>query len=237
MKQELYHELNIGSKKSHIVLDCDECLALISPKWFDKIMKNRDYFDKYFDLPESFNLEKDYYKIFNRNTFFLNEWLFKKNNNFTEEEAFECLMKMFELYDCKDFYDDIPTNEMTRAFTILATQKMVKNITIVTRSTGNNRESKEKFIFNIFANSFDKVDIVHVERDQSKSSIIKELKDVALVLEDEPANIMEILMNCPNLEYTDFYIPYYGYNKNLNPEIIKLAEKNNNQLKYYHLFD
>ena len=52
-----------GIQKKHIIVDCDEVLVRISPKWVYLMHQpeNFEYFNKYFDLLKDFDLQKNYY--------------------------------------------------------------------------------------------------------------------------------------------------------------------------------
>lgn len=223
---------------NHIVLDCDDCIALIAPKWFNEIYKNKDHFEKYFDFSfiGKFNLRDDFIKIMDRNEFFLNRWLLRNDIEISDKEFKNISNDMISLYDTKNFYDDLFRSKLGITFGNISMQKFITKVTILTRSTKNNRNSKNIFLYKNFINSFNKVDIIHIDNNEKKSDIVKNLKDVSLILDDEIGNIEDYVNNCDNLEGTEILIPRYGYNKNISKELFEKSQEKNINLNYVNAF-
>jgi len=222
---------------NHLVLDCDDCIALISPKWFNEIYKNKDHFEKFFDFSfiENFNLETDFIKVLYRNEFYLNKWLLRDDIDIDNKEFEEITNDMISLYDTKDFYDDLFKCKIGIAFSNLSMQKFITKVTILTRSTQNNQNSKNRFLYRNFINSFNKVEIIHIKNEEKKSDIVKDLKNVSIILDDELGNIEDYIKNCNNLENTEILIPKYGYNI-VDDKLLDLSLEKNINLNYINAF-
>jgi phosphoglycolate phosphatase-like HAD superfamily hydrolase len=223
------------NEKINIVVDCDEVLTDISPLWVQKIIENRDYFDKYFDLPETFdyNTEEGYKFVLSRPTFHLNKWLLKEGINLTTDQEAELFKKFFDLYDNADFYSECSPTRMAEGIYKLSLQKYVDKIYIVTRTSEGTRESKETFLRNFLSSP--KFEIVFVGKEEKKSDYIKKLDNVKIIVDDELSNIHDIMDNCDNLNEVDFYIPYTGYNEP-DADLFDKADEKKFKLLYYPIF-
>jgi predicted AlkP superfamily phosphohydrolase/phosphomutase len=223
------------NETANIVVDCDEVLTNISPLWVQKIHDNREKFEKYFNLFNSFDHknEEDYEKVLSRSEFYLNKWLMKEGLILTKEEEKKLFKEFFDLYDNDDFYMECEPTKMCEGIYKLSLQSFVDKIFVVTRTTEGNKKSKERFI-NAYLNS-PKVEIIYVGSNEKKSDYIKKLSNVKMVVEDELKNIHDIIDNCKNLEYCDIYVPYTGYNQP-DADLFEKADENKFKLLYYPIF-
>lgn len=223
-------------KPSIIVSDFDDVLCYMTPKWFDKIMQNREIFENHLNLPKKYNKVMSN-NILLRDEFYFDGFLFKKDVKFSDEEIIDIKNKMYELYvNDRNFYDDLLPSAMGRSLSLALGQSMVEKLYVVTRSSPNHHQTKETFIHRLFANNMDKVEIVYIDidRNEKKSDFIKNLPRVDMLLEDELKNIYDILENCNNVKNMDIYIPSCGYNKPTS-KLRELVDKNQNTLTYYSL--
>ena len=96
---------NIYTEKNHIVVDCDEVLVRISPKWVHLMHTQEwyEYFNQFFMLDPEFNLGRDFEAVLMRPTFYLNQWLERPDilGRFTESEIRTANGKFMDLY----YYD------------------------------------------------------------------------------------------------------------------------------------
>lgn len=220
-------------KEYDIVLDCDDVLGFISPYWIKLIHDKKDYFSKYFNLVEDFNLDKHFPLVLERDEFFLNKWLMKKDMVLIESEKQEILGRMMELYDNDDFYKNVIPTKFAKGMDEASHQSFIRKVFVVTRSTKNNRNSKDKFIKDVFYNNPGKIEIIHCEPGSKKSDIICTLGDnIKIFADDELGNIEDIVDNCHNLIDTDIYIPKYGYNLP-SQELVDKAKGTAKRLLYY----
>lgn len=220
--------------KLNIVTDNDEILTDISPLWMEKIYKNKEYFKDYFILNrDNFDRTniKDYLYVMLRNKFYLNEWLKRKDIILTKEKEKEVFNKFYSLYDNPNFYPHCYPTKMCEGIYKLGLQNFIENIYVVTRTTENTKESKENFIKR-YLPLHNKVKIIFVKENEKKSSYIKNIDNIGLLVEDELSNIEDILDNCDNLTNSLFYIPKLGYNIPTKDILFK-AENKKVQLNYY----
>lgn len=224
---------NFKQKECIIVSDFDDVLTYIAPKWFKKIMENKEYFKKFLNLPENFSPNQAN-NILYRNEFYLDRFLLKKLP-FDEKELEECFKKLNDIYiEDPNFYDDLLPSAIARSLSITLGQSMVKKLYIVTRSVESNFDSKQALIQRMFASNMNKVEVVFIDKNEKKSDFIKTLSRVDLLIDDELKNIYDILENCENVRNADIYIPSMGYNKPTK-KLRELVESTQNTLTYYTL--
>ena len=229
----------LAPNKDHIVVDVDELLVLISPKWiYTLIEEDYDYFNKYFHLPDkdTFVYNSDFeFRVMQRKNFYIDQWLIRNENRelYSPEEIITMRKKFMEAYDRPDFYDNLNGTPIAEALSAAARQPDVKTVSIITRCTDNNRESKEKLIRRIFGNNH-KVDLYFLDLNEKKSDVIKGLGNrVGAIFEDERENILDIADNCPNLNEVTFYVPAYGYNLPTTEMIDKFNKDKRFEVEYY----
>lgn len=216
--------------KKHIVADCDEVLVRISPKWVYLMHspENFEYFNRFFRLNEGFDLKKHASIVLNRPQFYLNKWLLRKDilEKNTIEEINECVDRMMSLYDSSDFYDSLVPTALGKSLALAIKQPRLERLSIVTRVTSENVDSKEKFLKTLFQGSMSKVDIYYIEADEKKSDVISILgDDIAAVYEDEVNNIDDIINNCNNIGQSTIFVPSYGYNVNIPQSTYETAKR------------
>ena len=233
---EMLNELQ-GIQKKHIIVDCDEVLVRISPKWVYLMHQpeNFEYFNKYLDLLKDFDLQKNYIHVLNRDTFYLNEWLLRKDKKFSIEELDEVKERMMDVYNSGDFYTTLKPTPMAKSLSFTAKSPLLNKISVVTRSTEKSINDKDKFIKHIFQGSMDKVDIYHAEPNEKKSDIINNLgNDIAAIYDDEISNVNDIINNCHNVKDLIFGIPSYGYNSDIPDNTYEVAKNKGVIIKYYN---
>jgi len=221
-------------KPVDVVLDCDEVLAFITPLWVKLIHDREEVFGRYFKLfKEGFSFDNHSLKVVMRDRYYLNEWLIRDDivlDNYTRDILVKELM---DVYDRPDFYEYIAPSRFGLGFAQMATQSFINKIYIITKSTANNRESKNRFLETLFSNTMDKIQIIHLELNQKKSDVVKTLGDnIKIIAEDELGNIEDYIENCPNLGKCDLYIPSFGYNQPTK-ELVQKAEDKGINLMYY----
>lgn len=221
-------------EKVNLVLDCDEILCCISPKWVFSLYNDYNFFKKYLNIPEKLELTRENFnRILMRPYFFLDSWLFKHDKKFTKEEVKEFKTRFIEIYDSKNFYDDLEPTPFANAISYLALQHYIKNIYIVTRTTPNNKDSKERFLSKLFGTTLDKVQIFYLEKDEKKSDVIKNLNNISIVADDELENLEDIAMNCNNIKGANFYVPKYGYNRNPSENLLEACKNKKVIFNYF----
>lgn len=217
-------EFMSNTNKTHIVCDVDEILVDISPKWTYLIYQNKEYFGEYMNLDPNFDLDKHYLNILYRPTFYLNHWLMKPEHQVDTPEMQDVLTKMLDLYDNDTFYDNLKATKLGSSIALAAKSKLISKISVISRVTGNNKESKVRFIQNLFRGSMHKVEIYLVSETEKKSDVFSSLgNDIASLYEDELNNIKDILSNSDNARDLQIFMPSFQYNA-LDQEVIDLAK-------------
>lgn len=225
-------EMNTG----HVVADCDEVLVNISPKIIKLMHDDFDYYNQFFRLSKDFDLNTHTDVILNRPEYYIDQWLVRKDvyEKFTEDEVNEARMRLQnEIIFKEDLYDDLLPTNLGRSLSYTVSTPLMKKLTIVTKTSDNNLESKERFLKNLFRGSMDKVDIYYLESDENKSDVIKTLGYVTRVYEDELSNVEDIVMNCDNVRQNSIDIPSLGYNQNISEEVVDEAKKKKIDLTYF----
>lgn len=210
---------------ANLVVDCDEILYNISPKWCKLIYENKEIFKKYFriDVLERAINEGENFDdiILSRDKFYLNEWLKKDDIEKLPEEIFK---KFMELYDTEDYYDDLKPTAMGIGIGRLSYSPQVKKVYVLTRHMHeSNRESKLRAIRGLFPSH--KLEIRTIGAGEKKSDVIKDV-DVSngFIFDDEISNIKDYLKNAENVTHCNICLPILGYNQP-DDEIIKLLEE------------
>lgn len=211
-------------KKVNVVVDCDEILFEISPKWSKKIIENEEKLKDYLDINKlkmAYDLGDKFFRnyVLSRDKFHLNKWLGKKSlSEVTSDE----LNAFLNLYDSK-FYDDLEITPLGRSLATMLMTNAINKLYIVSRTTSETLNSKNKALMKYFDSP--KVEISYVLPNFKKSDYIKEIDLTdGFIFEDEFENIKDIIDNC-NLNRTTIYTPMYGYNDpSLYPDY-DLAEK------------
>lgn len=227
-------------QKSNMVIDCDEVLVHIAPKWISLMHTedNFDYFNQFYKLSKNFDIEKHHEYILQRKKYYIDEWLIRKDvlEKFTIEEYNEGRNELKKLYD-GDFYNDLQSTNLANSIAISARTPMVKKITIVSKTCENKNgleKSKTKFLRNLFNDANKKVDIKIIDYNDKKSDVINKLDKIDFIYEDDLNNVKDIIDNCgDNINNSFIYIPSYGYNNDLSKKYIDKATKKGIEIKYY----
>jgi len=238
----LTKEVLFGTDKKHIVVDCDEVLVNISPMILalihDKKSGNFDYYNKYFRLAEDFDIDLHEERILSRPVFRVDEWLVRPDiyDNFEESEVQEMLEKLNnEVIFHPNLYDMLKPTQIANSIAQMTRTSMVDKVSVVTRTSDNNLESKERFLKKLFKGSMKKVDIYYVEPDEKKSDVVSMLgEDIAIIYEDEIKNIEDIVYTCDNVKDLQIMIPSFGYNVNIERELYDECERKGIKLQPYY---
>ena len=235
-------EVLFGTDKKHIVVDCDEVLVNISPMILalihDKKSGNFDYYNKYFRLAEDFDIDLHEERILSRPVFRVDDWLVRPDiyDNFEESEIQEMLEKLNnEVIFHPNLYDMLKPTQIANSIAQMTRTSMVDKVSVVTRTSDNNLESKERFLKKLFKGSMKKVDIYYVEPDEKKSDVVSMLgEDIAIIYEDEIKNIEDIVYTCDNVKDLQIMIPSFGYNVNIERELYDECERKGIKLQPYY---
>lgn len=225
-------EMNTG----HIVADCDEVLVNISPKIVQLMHEDYDYYNKYFRLSKDFDLNKHESTVLSRPSFQLDQWLVRPDvyDNYSEDEVNEARLRLMnELIHSPTLYDDLEPTNLGRGLSLTAATPLLKKLSIVTRTSDRNLESKEKFLKTLFQGNMDKVDIYYIEGNDKKSDVLSTLGYITKYYEDEIKNIEDVVTNCDNFSDTSIDIPSFGYNQDISNELINKCRNKNINMNYY----
>lgn len=223
---DLIHDTNL-------IIDCDEILVNISPKWVKLILEKKDEFEDYFDFAEIEKVKHDHYEltklVLNRNAFYLTDWLKRRD---VEVLPTHIVNRFMELYHSEDFYHDLPLTKMAVALGKLSYHPSILKVYVVTRVTDNisNLKSKDALIQSLFPHS--KLEIIKVPPKAKKSDYIKNI-DIknGFIFDDENGNLMDYLVNAKVSE-CNFYVPRLGYNRP-SIEMLRIAEEQKVSVSYY----
>ena len=219
-------------RECNLVVDCDEILVNIAPKWCRKILEDREFFRPYFKIEwlEQHENDKEKFDIFveSRNTFYLNQWL-KREDIEVPDAVYK---KFLSIYDEEDFYYELPLCQMALGLKELSKQPSVKNIYVISRhvKNSNSMEGKINLIKSIFPS--EKLIIKILDTGESKGDIIKDINiENGFIFEDEIKNIKDYLKQ-DNVRNCYLYLPKFGYNIP-DGETIDLIIERNIEFKVY----
>ena len=245
-QQELDNLSQVQSNtyKDIVVLDVDEVIVNITPKWVYKIYQHKEDFTEFFDLSQPYDpsKEQDALRVLYRNNYYLDHWLLKDEidpatiHRPTYEKVVE---KMIDLYNVDNFYDDLkPTPLVNGLLSALSKKKQIlSKIIIISKVAGEHSEaSKTRFLKETFSSYMDKVDIYYVDKKEKKSDVLKALpKDekerIAAVYEDYNNNIVDLLTN-GDLRTVQIFSPSFRYNLP-NTKYLNLLKEYDCQLHRY----
>ena len=237
----------ISALKRTVVLDCDEVLVEISPRALEIMhIKEADFFSKYLRLVDDFNLEQMTPLITSRPTYYLNEWLMRKeiaeDDDLHDSYKEECIPRMLDLFARDDFYEGLmPTTLAATVIRMLRAGTISKAI-VVTKVTDYSKEgiaSKERFLKGIFSGLMDRVDIYYLPAtsESKKSEVINSLPqdvqdDIAFFADDHIENIVDVLENTDLTDY-QLLVPSYGYNSDIEAINQTLLRQKKAELLFY----
>src|SRR5699024_6559575 len=157
-------------------------------------------------------------------------------DNFEESEVQEMLEKLNnEVIFHPNLYDMLKPTQIANSIAQMTRTSMVDKVSVVTRTSDNNLESKERFLKKLFKGSMKKVDIYYVEPDEKKSDVVSMLgEDIAIIYEDEIKNIEDIVYTCDNVKDLQIMIPSFGYNVNIERELYDECERKGIKLQPYY---
>lgn len=200
-------------KDCNLIVDCDEILVNISPKWARKILENREYYRPYLKVEELERYENDEKKfnifVLNRPEFYLNKWLSRDNI----EIPSDVLKNYLDIHNEEDFYYDLPITSMAIGLKKLANHSSVKSIYVISRHSSNSKSlnSKLNLIKSLFPE--DKLIIRIPKQGESKADYVKDIDiEYGMIFEDEICNIKDYLSKTENVKNCYLYIPKFGYN-------------------------
>jgi hypothetical protein len=211
-----------------LVLDCDEVLVNISPKWCKLIAENWEKkFSRFLHnpvgLPDS--------SIFARNIYYLNEWLQYENRIPSQEMMSDFL----DLYRSSDFYDDLSITNFGKAVKFLLPTNFIQKVYIITHTIPETYESKRKFLVSNFNSN--KVECLFINHNKPKHEVIIEEKIKFNLIADDRIDILFNILKYTKCKNKQFMIPKMGYNDLNNfkfkDEFNELALEKNVILGYY----
>jgi len=231
---EDYLKPNYITCKKTVVLDCDEILCNISPKWVRLVYEESETFNKYFKLKDSFNFYgKDYYDVLNREEYLIQNYL-KYHDEIQESDKPEIEKKLYDLYRRPDFYVDLFPTNYGSAMSKGAIHTMIDKVYVISKVLDDsNYRGKEAFIKKLFKASSSKLEIIKVGMNEKKSDYIKQLGDeICLYAEDDMNNIIDVFEECDNMNEMFLQIPKLGYNLPTD-RLVQLSEYRNLKVTYF----
>lgn len=218
----------------NLIVDCDEILCNICPKWVNELYKRKDKFKDVFDFSKIENngkrLDEIQFKntVMNRDKESLEDWLLKEE---LDEIPDEIDNLFHSCYEVEDFYEDLPITKMARAISSLASQDSIKRVYVITKVRDNNVNMKSKlpFIKSLFP--MNKLEIRVVPLDGKKSDYVKDIDITAgFIFEDSLGNVKDYLKS--GISNCNIYIPTLGYNVP-DTELYEIALLNRVGVTYY----
>lgn len=219
----------------NLIVDCDEILVNISPKWVKGIVEKRDIFEPYFDLTE---VDKALLQgeipfknlVMNRPEYYLNEWLKRPEIDKIPEEIIKEFMK---IHNTKGFYEDLNLTKMGIAIGQLTNHPSVIKTYVVSKigegAIETCLDSKTRLIQSIIPNN--KLEIIYVPANEKKSDYVIDI-DIknGFVFDDENKNLFDYLES--GMRECNFYVPMLGYNRP-PMRLIEMADENKVSVSYY----
>lgn len=219
----------------NLIVDCDEILVNISPKWVRGIVEKRDIFEPYLDLTE---VDKALLRgeipfknlVMNRPEYYLNKWLKRPDVDEMPEEIFEEFMK---IHHTKGFYEDLNLTKMGVAIGQLTNHPSVIKTYVVSKigrgAVETCLDSKTRLIQSIIPNQ--KLEIIYVPAEEKKSDYIVSI-DIknGFIFDDENRNLLDYLES--GVSECNFYIPRLGYNRP-PMRLLEMADENKVSVSYY----
>jgi hypothetical protein len=215
----------MASKKKLVIVDIDDTIVLIAPKWIGESFKES--------------------VIFNR----VKNWAVV-HAAMDGKEAFAKAIMDRTVYDlptwlglpgiARNVFADVYKNNGTFYQGLLPTkfgsELMLRNhsakLVFLTHVLGGNSDqSKYDWIYSNFKNAdfaYEAVDI-----NTKKSEVINKLYgDFDVFVDDHPGNLMDVMQNC-NSENKEFIFPSYGYNQGMILSSEELAKTKKFSLKTF----
>lgn len=218
-------QLTTLTQDANLIIDCDEILVNISPKWTKRLYDNKEVFKDYLDfsiLDKCIENQELFLKVvFSRPEFYLTKWLAKEDTEIPPT----ILKKFMELYDTEDFYYDLPLTRMAIGLSKLSYHPSVKKVYVVTRcSSEKNYEGKLRLIQSLFPSK--KLEIIKVDAAHKKSDYIKNIDiENGFIFDDELNNVRDYLN--AGVSKCNIYIPMMGYNK---PDELLIGKAQSNEV-------
>lgn len=233
--------LKLGEiKPGSAIVDMDDVLVYTSNLWYKFIMDKYNIFEPYLDKDVSDNTLYNYKDYFNypltRPTYLFSDWLLKKDlsevdRNIAIEFIFEAYKEHFV-----DFYDIVKPTNLVQGLNLLFGYKHFKidRLYIVTRTLTGFESGKTKCIQRLFSPIINNVEILFLERFEKKSDVVKDIKNISLIIDDELHNIYDYMDNCnENINDSVIMLPLTGYNSPVDPKYLELAKKKNIIIQHY----
>ena len=224
--------------KGSMVIDMDDVLVFTTSLWFKSIVDKREIFEPYFKegiIPKDYSYDdKDFYYPMTRPVYNFAEWLLKEDLS-TEDELIGRRFIMEAYIEIHDLYQKvIPTPMVSSLINLfLAKNFNFDKLYVVTRTFEETEIDKINAIKFLFHTIVKDVEIIIVEPLEKKSDAIKDIKKVALIIDDELSNIYDYIVNSENIDDCVSMIPKTGYNKDFDKEYLKKAEDRNIIVQYY----
>ena len=203
------------------------------------IKTQKEILEPWFDYEklESYGTKKFLVDLFNRDKYYLNDWLLKDEVRELPEEVFKFYMGLY--VECDFFYKGCDWLSMMEAMFGMARQNCVKEIIILTHVPYSNaRDYRKEKIFNEYISPVsNKFKLVQLHTSKSKADWIKENRpDFTIFIEDRADIIREVTTKNSVFEKM-IYMPIYGYNEYLlnDEKYVQELSKRNCTLYGYHV--
>lgn len=204
---ETYEEaLNKAEQPKVAVTDMDEVLVNISPKTFQLIRKNENFFNKYLNLDRVYTTQE----ILLRDTFHMEKWLAREE--YKDNIPKECSDKFYSLFDDDTFYDDLIQTRVCDNLNDFANSKTCEKLIIASHCVGENQtKSKIKFLKRVFGKN-PKIQFMPIDISVSKSKAIMDNNiKWNTFIDDNLDVIYDVIRNTESFG-NEIIIPQLGYN-------------------------
>lgn len=223
-------EYDVNAPKT-IVTDMDEVLVNISHIWYNLLLGKKQVFGSHFD----FNKASNSNDIFNREEYYLNNWLLKDGMSLPKEKLDEFLA----VYDTPTFYQDYCTlTTFGKGLILMGMQKVVKKIYILSHCVSNQSvDSKYKFICSQYKDISSKIEFIPIVGTMNKPEKYAFMQNVDYdMYAEDRLDVMEDVIDNTDSSGREFIMPNLGYNK-VTPEFVeKIADKEILYNRYDNIF-
>lgn len=238
MSENIFRSFINGKKGQIVVCDIDEVITFQTPKWC-KLIYQQLKDDK--EVNEQLIISEallDPVVVLSRPYYYLSEWLKRPEIDVVDKHIND---KLLEVYNSEpDFYIDTQMTSLGNAMEGLVHTDLIDKIYYVSKGDrGLSWDSKLKMIEEkVYVDK--KTEIIRVPLECSKSDYVKKYipnyDQVALLIEDEPKNIYNMLDDCFKTNNLLVLSPVYGYTiqANMNEEKIKKYYEENKSIRMYY---
>lgn len=235
--------------KNVIITDMDEILVMIAPYWTYQVWDNRDYFDRYMHVSDTFGDEfgeEALQKVIYRPRYYIDGWLERdvnelRANHVTKKEYDEYRKNYMNLYTNPDFYSDLKPTRIAEGFHQVLKSGQLSKLYIVTRLAGDYlSDSKIDFIKNTFHDCMGSVEIWTTDDGETKSDTINgieglDMSKVAAYYDDRNEEIVDVIQNTKGLGSIEIYQPDFNYNIPSEKTLKIISDKGDLYTKYAYV--